>query len=99
MRYHEEDLIEGIPDKLSTAEKKRLKKLFAIVMEKAYRRAVQQTLHFVKCDNRILPSILNDCGCSYRYERPLDKSPGIDGFNRLSSEERLGAEHWWARQL
>lgn len=77
-------------------EKKDVKKLLKImsrIMERAYRRGVQQTLYMNK-KKSIEDWILKDDGFSLRYEKSLDLSIGLDGFiipsiERLECEESL----------
>ena len=59
-------------------------------MEKAYRRGVQQTLCLSE-EGKIPDWILKDDGYSYRYEKPLGTSTGLDGFV-TTSRERLEIE-------
>lgn len=59
------------------------------IMERAYRRGVQQALHMQK-RGRVLEEIIADLH-AYRYGASLDISPGLDGFT-TPSLKRLGME-------
>lgn len=76
-------------DSIDPNMKRRLVELMARIMERAYRRGVQQAL-VMNEGNQILPYILNDL-YSYRYEIDLDFSPGLDGY-KTTSKERLFME-------
>ncbi len=69
--------------------KLKLKGVMARIMERAYRRGVQQTITLYE-DDRILPNILNNLH-DYRYNENPDISIGLDGF-KTSSLERLEME-------
>ena len=66
----------------------KLLRLMARIMERAYRRGVQQAITLYP--DGILPEILEDLEC-WRYENDLDKCPGLRG-DRDSSLWRLQCE-------
>lgn len=77
---------------LDELDKTLLKRMISRIMERAYRRGVQQSIHLYE-SQFIKDHILNDL-YSYRYDNDLDKSPGLCGFNsrslaRLEMEEHL----------
>lgn len=74
-----------LPDK----QKIKLKRLMARIMERAYRRGVQQAITLYQ-DGHIPDSILNDL-YSWRYGNDLDESIGID-YYKTTSVERLDME-------
>jgi hypothetical protein len=74
---------------LSKKQKKNLLTLLADVMEKSYRRGVQQALVMDK-KNLILPKIKKDLH-AYRYRNSLRKIIGLDGYPD-TAENRLQIE-------
>lgn len=76
---------------LSDDDKKDLVTLMSRIMEKAYRRGVQQVL-YLATKGTIEESILDDLN-TYRYRKSLDQSPGLDGFLTSSKERLLIEEH------
>jgi len=74
---------------LSDNTKKKLKKLISRIMERAYRRGVQQAL-VLNENNAIDEWIKNDLH-KFRYGKSLQKSIGLDGFV-TTSQERLDIE-------
>lgn len=91
LKFHEFD---DIPKR----QKKKLVRLMARLMEKSYKRGVQQGVHFERLDAEF-PNIADDEALyKYRYERNLDKSPGIDGF-KSTSKERLFMEEGCLREV
>lgn len=74
---------------LSKKEKNKLLVVMARIMERAYRRGVQQALH-LNNKQAILPVILSDLA-GYRYNTSIDTSYGLDGF-RTTSIARLFME-------
>jgi hypothetical protein len=75
---------------LSLEHKKKIIRLLACVMESAYRRGVQQTLVLKKI-GRIDEWIIKNPS-SYRYDKSLSASIGLDGFT-TKAIERLEMEH------
>ena len=76
---------------LSDTDKKKLIRLMARIMERAYRRGVHQTLHLFQ-NNRIDDWILRNPHM-YRYSKNLDKSIGLDGFITCSIDRLMMEEH------
>lgn len=76
---------------LSEKDKKKLIKIMSKVMERAYRRGVQQALT-VPRDRMNQDFFDKDLGLyNWRYEKRLSTSEGIDGF-KTKSIERLFME-------
>ena len=79
-------------DHLHDDDKKKLVILMARIMERAYRRGVQQTLHMLDKDQ--IDQWIIDSTHKFRYGKRLDASIGLDGFttssiDRLMMEENL----------
>ena len=76
---------DGIPEK----QKKKLTVIMARIMEKAYRRGVQQALHLNET-NEISDKLLSSEGLhNWRYGNSIDESIGVDGFQTKSVERLL----------
>lgn len=93
--FHEGSAAHGLRmwefNDIDPEKKKKLLRLMARIMEKSYRRGVQQALHLER--KGALANLYSEKALSdYRYEKDLDKSIGIDGFNS-SSLERLWIEN------
>jgi hypothetical protein len=74
---------------LDKEKKKKLIRLIARIMERAYRRGVQQTL--VLAEKDAIDEWIFENTHNYRYGKSLDVSIGLDGFT-TSSVERLMME-------
>lgn len=75
--------------KLKPKTKKRLLILISRIMERAYRRGVQQALEMKS--RGVLFKKIEDNLAAYRYDLPLHTSYGLNG-SRLSSLDRLRRE-------
>lgn len=78
--------------KLTPDIKKKLLKLISRIMERSYRRGVQQALHMK--DEGIIDSWILDDPHKFRYGKSISVSIGLDGFTtpaleRLEMEEHL----------
>lgn len=76
---------------LVEGDKKKLLRLMARIMERAYRRGVQQTLYLA--EKGLIDEDIIDEPHSYRYGRSLDQSIGLDGFITSSIERLLMEEN------
>jgi len=86
------DFILEISSKLNKTEKTKLLKLISQSSESSYRRGVQQTLCAVK-KGWIDDWIVKDDATSYRFDRSLKTSIGLDGFQTSSKERLLSESH------
>lgn len=82
-------LKEGEFDHLAEEDKKKILMVMSRIMERAYRRGVQQALHLSQQES-VLSVITSDLHV-YRYETSIETSYGLDGF-KTSSMERLFME-------
>lgn len=88
MSEKEREFIYELCSALTKKQREKLLDMIAQVMEAAYRRGVQQTLHLMK-ENAIDEWITNDDGCAYRFDKSLKRSIGIEGKFNTSSIDRL----------
>ena len=84
-------LVMGEFDHLPDKTKKKLVNLMSRIMERAYRRGVQQALCMQEND-QIEEWILGDTH-KYRYGKSLANSIGLDGFTTTSIERLFMEEH------
>tara|TARA_R110000868_G_scaffold136519_4_gene349519 strand:- start:4013 stop:4315 length:303 start_codon:yes stop_codon:yes gene_type:complete len=75
----------------SEEEKQKLLRLMSRIMERSYRRGVQQTLHMK--DRNIIEEWILDNPYSYRYEKSLEISIGLDGYTTASLERLMIEEN------
>lgn len=85
-------LVEGEFEHLDGKTKNQLVKLMSRIMERAYRRGVQQALELYKKD--AIDDWITCEPWNYRYDKSLATSIGLDGFTttsieRLFIEEKL----------
>ena len=91
--YSMSHLQDGDFEGLTEEQKLRMKRWMARIMERAYRRGVQQAI-FMKEKGLVDEWILENLH-DYRYGKSIDVSVGLDGFttssiDRLEIEEDLG---------
>jgi hypothetical protein len=90
MKYYKgkDTFIDYLFTELSTENQRRLLRLISRIAEQSYRRGAQQAMVMGENEN-IEEWILSDEAYSWRFEKTLDRSIGLDGYTTPSLERLL----------